>query len=337
MSISSRRRVSGLAGFIIACAAAFAAPALALPAQAWAGSGVVPVVSLPSSELPESIAIDHRGSLYLSLYSAAEILKVTPAGKQSVFATFPAGSAPLGVRLDASGNVYVALVGATAADTGVWRIRAGGGTPAEIATIPGNVPNGLAFDHRGNLYVSESIGGTVYRVSRGGSVSVWSSSPLLAGTSDPGPCGLVHPSGFPLGANGLAFTKQGDLLVANTTLGTIVRIPAHPDGRAGTARVFAGPDCRLWGADGIALDNRDNLYVAANAERDIVRIHPDGTLRVLASFAAGDPLYTPSDIAFGTGRGDRDHIFITNFALFTGGTGAGVVTMDVGIPGRPLP
>jgi sugar lactone lactonase YvrE len=111
----------------------------------------------------------------------------------------------------------------------------------------------------------------------------------------------------------------------------------RPGGSAGKAGVLAGPDCRLWGADGIALDRRGNLYVAANAERDIVRVSPGGRLHVLASSAAGDPLFSPSDIAFGTRRGDREQIFITNFARFTGGAGAGVVTMNVGVPGQPLP
>jgi sugar lactone lactonase YvrE len=195
----------------------------------------------------------------------------------------------------------------------------------------------FAFDHRGNLYVSESLGGAIYRITRHGSVSVWAQNPLLVGTTGPGPCGIAHPSGLPLGANGIAFDARGDLLAANTTLGTIVRIRVRPDGSAGKASVFAGPGCRLWGADGIAMDSRGNLYVAANAERDIVRISPRGRLRVLASFAAGDPLFSPSDIAFGTRRGGRDQIFITNFARFTNGTGAGVVKMNVGVPGRPLP
>ena len=109
------------------------------------------------------------------------------------------------------------------------------------------------------------------------------------------------------------------------------------DGQAGTASVYAGPDCRLWGADGIAVDRRNNVYVAANAERDIVRVGPGGRLRVLASFAAGDPLFSPSDIAFGTVRGERTEVFISDFARFTAGVGAGVVKMNVGVPGLPLP
>ena len=54
--------------------------------------------------------------------------------------------------------------------------------------------------------------------------------------------------------------------------------------------------------------------------------------------APDDALSAPSDMAFGTGMGNRKQIFITNFAPppLGGGT-PGVVTMDVGVPGRPLP
>jgi hypothetical protein len=51
----------------------------------------------------------------------------------------------------------------------------------------------------------------------------------------------------------------------------------------------------------------------------------------------GDPLSFPSDIAFGTGRGDRSEIFISNFAAFPSSNGApGVLDMETGIPGRPI-
>src|SRR5262249_33292506 len=139
--------------FLSVLAAASAAAAFVLTAPAQAGSRVRPVVSLSAPQLPESIAIGRRGDMYLSLNPLGEILKVAPDGTQSVFATFPAGTASLGVRLDAAGNVYVAIPG-----SGVWRVPAGGGAPAEIAPIPG-FPNGLAFGRHGSLYVSESLGG----------------------------------------------------------------------------------------------------------------------------------------------------------------------------------
>jgi sugar lactone lactonase YvrE len=111
----------------------------------------------------------------------------------------------------------------------------------------------------------------------------------------------------------------------------------NPDGSAGTASVFSGPACDLWGADGGAMDNADNLYVAADAINQIVRVDPTGHIQVLA---AGSPLNEPSDIAFGTGLGDRTELFISNdaaFPTFPPSTGApGVLEMNVGIPGRPI-
>ena len=38
-----------------------------------------------------------------------------------------------------------------------------------------------------------------------------------------------------------------------------VRIPVAHDGTAGVANYFAGPTCELWGADGTAFDNANNL------------------------------------------------------------------------------
>ena len=328
MAFPTRRGIAVI--FALATVTVVMTPASAFPATMPASSPVVPVVSFTGpGQLPESLAVDRQGTIYVSFPQLSQVLQIAPDGTQSTFATFPAGMRPLGVRLDATGNLVVAVVG-----SGVWRIPAGGGEPMQLAAIPG-FPNGLAFDRRGNVFVSDTLGGVIYRIGRDGSVSIWASGPLLVGTTDPGPCGTAHPSQSPLGVNGLAFDRRGDALFAsNTTLGTIVRIPVKRDGTAGTAVVHAGPDCALWGADGVAMDKADNLFVAANAERDVVRVDRAGRIRVIASIAAGDPLFSPSDIAPGARRGNRQQIFITNFAVFTGGVGAGVVTTKVAA-GRP--
>ena len=135
--------------------------------------------------------------------------------------------------------------------------------------------------------------------------------------------------------------QQAELTVAQVELAAVRRRQLAcaqvelPAGEAvGTALVFTGPDCNPWGADGIGMDNADNLYVAANSKGQIDRVDPVGHVEVLA---AGDPLSFPSDLASGTGRGDRKDIFISNFAAFPTSAGApGVLDMNVGIPGRPI-
>src|SRR5206468_13022075 len=134
-------------------------------------------------------------------------------------------------------------------------------------------PNGLAFGPGGDLYVTDSILGAVWRLPRGGGTSeIWEQSPLLAGTG-------VFGLGFPLGANGIGY-RNGELFVTNTEIGSIVRIPVLPDGSAGTPRLVA-QGAALFGADGITVDVAGNLYVAVNPQSTIVRVAPAGAVTTL--------------------------------------------------------
>jgi sugar lactone lactonase YvrE len=315
------------------------AAATLLAAVAYAASSVSPVVTFAPPNFPESIRIDKEGNTYVSMLTTGEVRKIAPDGTQSTLAVLGSGPTAFpgrrltGLAVDAPGNVYAAL-NDVPTTRGVWRISRDG-TTALIAALPfAGMVNGLALDARGNLFVSDSLGGRIYKVDRDGLVTAWSIDPFLAGAT-PTTCGRF-PVG-PGGANGLAFDKHGDLFAANTTLGAIVRIPVASDGAAQVANYFVAPSCELWGADGIAFDNRDNLYVAVNIQRKIVRIDQVGNMDTVAA-APDDALSAPSDMAFGTGMGNRKQIFITNFAPppLGGGT-PGVVTMDVGVPGRPLP
>jgi len=319
MRVSRRMRLAALLAGILA---------VALSPAAQASEGLTRVLTTSPPNLPESIALDSRGNIFMSAPFAHTVLKATRSGTLSTIGTFPASTFPLGVRLDQKRNVFVAVAG-----SGIWEIPAAGGSPKQLVNQPG-LWNGLAFDRRGNLFVSDSHAGEIWRLSKEGSFALWSTSSLLLGTTAAGPCGLVHPavpSFGPLGANGIEFNKHGDLLVANTDLGTVVRIQSNHDGSAGTASIFAGPTCDLWGADGVAIDNRDNLYVAANSKGQIDRIDSEGELEVVA---AGNPLSFPSDLAVARADGESQ-IFISNFAAFATSAGApGVLKMTVETEGE---
>lgn len=301
-------------------------------------ASITPVATFAPPSFPESIAIDKDGNMYLSMFATGEIRKIAPDGTHSALAVLGSGPTAFpgrrltGLAVDASGNVYAAL-NDVEATRGVWQISRAG-TAARVAALPGAaLLNGLAFDARGNLYVSDSLEGKVHRVARDGSVTDWSADTLLQGVN-PTSCGSFPSAG---GVNGLAFDKHGDMFVTNTTIGAVVRIPIANNGTAGVANYFVGPTCELWGADGTAFDNHDNLYIAVNIQSKIVRIDRDGNIDTIAA-APGDTLYAPAAVAFGTGTGIRKQIFVANFAIprFGGGTPS-VVTMDVGVPGRPLP
>ncbi len=98
----------------------------------------------------------------------------------------------------------------------------------------------------------------------------------------------------------------------------------------------AGPE--LGAPDGIALDIRGRIYVAAIGESAVKRVNRDGSV-VLIAAGADDNLDLPSSLAFGTGKRKRT-LYVVNLALIPElGTGIGpaLVALHVGVRGMPLP
>ncbi len=116
-----------------------------------------------------------------------------------------------------------------------------------------------------------------------------------------------------------------------------MHIPVRPDGAAGAPDLLVqGPS--LFGADGLALDVNQNLYVAVSGQSTLLRVAATGdTITTLATPADG--LDDASSLAFGTGRGDRKALFFVNFAFFGPPASAhpALLRLDVGVPGVPLP
>lgn len=286
---------------------------------------VEPVYDYDPPFFPEGIAIDKRGNIFVSMANQSELRKITRDGTETTLATLPTGGfGLLGLAVDAPGNVYAALATVDSSTSGVYRIDQSGASVRLAGTEAIIVPNGLAFDKRGNLYVTDTILGAVWVVPPGGSAELWVQSPLLEGTGD------VIP-GVPIGANGITH-RQGVVHVSNTEQGTLVRIPVEKDGSAGVPTVFVDD---VYGADGLALDVNDNIYIASLLEDKLIRVNlTSGDKSVLAE--GDDGLVGPASLAFGTGRGNRKYVYITNFDLL-GGANPGIVRVDVGVPGVPLP
>ncbi|MCP4544450.1 MAG: hypothetical protein GY832_45645, partial [Chloroflexi bacterium] len=208
-------------------------------------------------ELPEGIAIDKTGNIYVSLGPPlfvgggfGEIWKISPDGAETMLAQFDGGPPAAGLAVDADANLYYAYPVDEGDDQGgVYRLTAGGDTERLPGTESIILPNGLAFDDDANLYVSDSILGAIWRIPPGGSAELWLQHELLAGCLPDDP----------FGANGVALW-EGNLYAANTGKGILVSIPILADGAAGEPDLVAGAgDCdaqvkELYGMDGIALD-----------------------------------------------------------------------------------
>jgi hypothetical protein len=347
-----RRNIRSLLPVVVV--GAFLAAATAASAAMPLSSGEArTLLSLPSGNAPEGIAVDTTGGLYVGnrrvvnglLFS--EILKMDVDGTVSTFASLPASvsvgplgtSGVLGLTIDRHGTVYAALVTFEASTHGVWRISADGSALLRLAGSEQILfPNGLTFDAKETLYVTDSLAGAVWRFVGDAAGTLWLQDELL----EPLP---FDPLGVPLvGANGIAFSPPDDLYVANTERGLIARIPiALGNGSAGEPTV-AAQAFELLTVDGIAADATGDLHAvvpgyAVLGTSPLVRVdsRTGSIVRTLNTSELAE-FDVPLSITFGAGALDHQSVFVTNgdLPLVPGGPGAGVVQVGVGVPGFPI-
>jgi DNA-binding beta-propeller fold protein YncE len=175
--------------------------------------------------------------------------------------------------------------------------------------------NALTFDRAGNAYISDSFNGTIWKLTHSGTLTSWSSGPLLSPGS-----GLTPP----FGANGVEFNNEHTILyVADTAYHQIIQIPVNPDGSAGTPSILI---TGINAPDGIAIDSHDNIWICSNQEDEIVVIDKTGkVIAKLGDFRGIDQngiaqgLLFPASLAFSK---DGQTLYVSNLTLYLPYAGA---------------
>ena len=300
------------------------------PASAWDRGdvdvlAVLPDVTPGQPSSVEGLTVGPDGNIYVpsfgfntagALSGNAALFVIKPDGRLVRKVTI-ANSSPhmLGLRFNPVNGFLLVL------DFGAGKVLhvdpvTGASSVFMTPTVAGAGLNALTFDRLGNVYVSDSFNGIIWKTGpNGGTPTIWSNSPLLG----PG-TGLTPP----FGANGVEFNNAGTVMyVANTAFHQIIQIPVNPNGSAGAASIFI---TGINAPDGIAIDKHDNLWVCANQEDDIIVL--DRTGKVIAKL--GDfngisergvvrGLLFPASLAFSL---DRKTLYVSNLTLFLPFAGA---------------
>ena len=275
-------------------------------------------LSAPAASIgdPTRLATDAAGNVYFgSLHS---VFKVDAGGTLTRFAGNgragnsgdggPAASAqlsfPMGIAVDAAGNVFVADRDASVvrkiAANGTISTVAGTGTPGftgdggAALSAQLNGPFGVAVDTAGNLYIADTSNEVVRKVSAGGTIST------VAGTGTAGYSGDggAARNAWLNGPESVAVDASGTLYIADTFNGRVRLVSAD-----GTISTTAGVGSTgVYSGDGgpanlagislptdVAADRAGNLYIA-DFGNGRIRVVTNGIITTAAGRNDGAPL-----------------------------------------------
>lgn len=274
---------------------------------------------------PRNVALDGAGNLYIADFGANQVYEMAPGGIFSIVAgTGSAGytgdggpalqaqlTAPAGLAVDTSGNLYIADSG----NNCVREVSDGGITT--VFSITG--PTGLALNASGTLYVAASgYFGTIARsigpglVAQDVTADAEGNLYLTAGTfveellasnasviilAGNGAARYYGGDGGPAinarlhSPSGVVIDDLGNVFIADTQNNRIREILAN-----GTMTTFAGTGqagsgdgqgsamlAQFSAPSGVAIDSMRDIYVADSGNNRVCKITPGGTLSVVAS------------------------------------------------------
>ena len=300
---------------------------------------------------PSAITADAAGNLYVADSGNHSIRKITPAGLVSTLAGNPGVSGgvngkgngalfkfPGGIAVDAAGTVYVA-------DTYNDTIRKVTST-GEVTTLAGGlglptyppegdvsrdgsgtdarfvIPQGLAIDAGGNLYVSEYFSALIRKITPAGVVSTLAGAYATVGSRD-GPGSTARFSG----PEATATDAAGNVYVADTFNCTIRMIA--PNGvvttLAGSPGVATdtdglGPNATFSSPQAIVVDKSGAIYVASRSTVSVGRLP---SLPIITTQPQNLSVTAGSNVSFSvvaSGTPGPTYQWYFNGTLFGGGT-----------------
>ena len=253
-------------------------------------------------QVPFALAIDSSGNVYFAENADSTIRKIDTKGIITTIAgtgtpgfsgdgsaaTNAQMNSPTGIAVDSSGNLYVAdsvnlrvrkIAGgnmSTVAGNGVLNYGGdnGSGLKAQL-----NVPQSVAVDTAGNLYVADTGNHEVRKIDTTGNIT----AVIGNGTAGSGSNQLNAPQG-------VAVDAAGNVYIADTQNARVLKVT--PGGSASTVAGNGTPgyggdngsatNAQIYTPTGVAVDSKGNLYIADYQNHRVRMVTPGGTITTVA-------------------------------------------------------
>ena len=209
--------------------------------------------------VPESVAVDGAGNVYVADTGNSAIKRISPAG----------------------------VVTTVAGKPGTWGSTDGVGTAARFYW-----PQGVAIDGAGNLFVTDSANSTVRKIAPDGMVTTLAGSVGVEGP-DNGPVDGFGGAALFSVPGAVAVDPAGNLLVSDDN--TIRKVSPTGmvttlAGKRGSSGSTNGPGeaARFGPAFGLAVDAEGRIYVADRESQLVRTVTPAGVVSTLAGTAGVD-------------------------------------------------
>ena len=254
---------------------------------------------------PWGVAVDNQGNLFIGDYGLSRIFKIntngiitTVAGNgindfsgDGGVATNAALYGPIGVAVDAYGNLFIA-------DANNFRIRkvntngiittvAGNGTNSfsgdgGAATNASFFPMGIAMDASGNLFIADPSKNRVRKVDANGIITTVAGNGSTSFSGDGG----VATNATLYDPVGVSVDSQGNLFIADGGNNRVRKVDANGiittvAGNGSTS--FSGDggvatNATLYGPVGVSVDSQGNLFIADSNNSRIRKVNTVSSL-----------------------------------------------------------
>jgi sugar lactone lactonase YvrE len=204
---------------------------------------------------------------------------------------------PNGIALDGSGNLYIAdafnnRIRKVTASTGIITTVAGNGTAGHTGDTGAatsaelNVPEGIAVDSSGNIYIADTYNNCIRKVTAATGIITTVAGHTTGGLCDASARAFSGDGGQATSAklnlpHSVSLDKVGNIYIADSwnarvrkvTVATgIITTIAGNGGNACTGSGGAPTSAQLWLPHTILVDSNNNVYIGNNGCLDIWKI-----------------------------------------------------------------